>query len=397
MAESLFIPWQTRILHDTSRNKLLEKSRRIGGTWTQSWEDVEDCAKTDNLKVWFSSADLGAGREYVDYCSDWVSKLNASLRVVEEVKNGDLGDLDFLDEDKDITSLRLAFRNGSSINVLSSSPKAFRSKGGKVVWDEAAHHEQAEQMWKAAQPVAMWGYGIRVLSTHNGKKSTFYKLIQKFHKGDLPTWGHHKVTIMDAVADGMVDKLLKRKATPVEVQAFLDELRSGCLSEQQWLEEYMCEPVDESTAFLTLAMIGACERPASTLLGLEASTGPLYLGMDVGTLRDWTVIYVGELCGSVIHVRAKLVLKKAKLHEQWPFLRELLSHPRLVRACLDRTGLGVGLFQQAEEEFGSKVEGIHFTNDVKEEMAQKLRAEFEDVSILIPDGDDEQRGSLHSI
>lgn len=396
-APKFFLPWQVKQLRDKSRNKLLEKSRRIGGTFVQSWEDVDDCVTTDGLKVWFSSADLSAGKEYVGYCEDWVRKLNASAKILDGTKNGDLDGAVFADEDKDITTQRVMFKNGSSINVLSSNPKAFRSKGGKVVWDEAAHHENADQMWKAAQPVAAWGFGIRVLSTHNGVKSTFNQIIKKIAKGEMRGWGHRKVTILDAVAEGMVDKVLGRKATEAEVQEFLQDLKSGCLTEMQWLEEYMCEPVDEATAFITLAMISACERPASSLLGLERATGPLYLGMDVGSLRDWTVIYVGELCGMVIHTRVKIVLKKAKLPDQWPILDELLSHPRLVRACIDRGGIGLEMAQRAVDKYGSKVEDIHFTNAIKEEMAQKLRAEFEDVSLLIPDEDSEQTGSIHSI
>lgn len=396
-APKFFLRWQAKQLRDKSRNKLLEKSRRIGGTFVQSWEDVEDCATLDGLKVWFSSADLSAGKEYVGYCEDWIRKLNASAKILDGTKNGDLEGAAFADEDKDITTQRVLFRNGSSINVLSSNPKSFRSKGGKVIWDEAAHHDNSEKMWKAAQPVAAWGHGIRILSTHNGMKSTFNHLVKKILAGEMRGWGHQKVTIMDAVADGMVDKVLGHKATEQEVQEYLQDLKSGCLSEHQWLEEYMCEPVDEATAFITLSMISACERPATSLMGLDRATGPLYLGMDVGSLRDWTVIYVGELCGLVLHTRVRIVLKKATLPDQWPILDELLSHPRMVRACVDRGGIGLEMTQRAVNKHGSKVEGIHFTNAIKEEMAQKLRGEFEEISLLLPDGDPEQTGSIHSV
>lgn len=58
--EELFFPYQKRWLLDKSKVKIFEKSRRIGGTWVQSFEDVVDCIEQPGLKVFFSSADMTA-------------------------------------------------------------------------------------------------------------------------------------------------------------------------------------------------------------------------------------------------------------------------------------------------------------------------------------------------
>ena len=71
--------------------------------------------------------DRSAAREYIDYCKQWATLFNIAAK--------DLGE-QILDSDKDIKAYVIAFSNGTKIHALSSNPKGFRSKGGKVVLDE---------------------------------------------------------------------------------------------------------------------------------------------------------------------------------------------------------------------------------------------------------------------
>ena len=79
--------------------------------------------------VWFSSADESAAKEYIDYCEKWVKFFHAVAKVRGEM---------VIDNEKDIKALVIEFSNGTKIHALSSNPKSFRSKGGKVVLDEFA-------------------------------------------------------------------------------------------------------------------------------------------------------------------------------------------------------------------------------------------------------------------
>lgn len=69
---SFFLPYQCRWLEDDSRIKIWEKSRRIGATYIQSYEDVRDAltlkVRNQPVDVWFSSADITAAKEYIQYC-----------------------------------------------------------------------------------------------------------------------------------------------------------------------------------------------------------------------------------------------------------------------------------------------------------------------------------------
>lgn len=398
--ESLFFPYQKRWLADKSKIKIFEKSRRVGGTWVQSFEDVTDCIERPGLKVFFSSADMTAASEYIDYCEDWINKLNAVSKALSEVDCGALEECEFADEDKGVKSKVIEFNNRSKIIVLSSNPKAFRSKGGKIVWDEAAHHDNDRKMWAAAKPAAMWGYPIRILSTHNGVNSLFNVLIEKCRKGELD-YSVHRVDIFSAVAEGLADRICGRMLTRKERDAWIENEHKGCLTEAMWQEEYCCNPQDEAKALLSYDIIGSCTR--ENILGMEQARGRLYLGMDVARRRHLSVIYVLEEVGNELVSRLVHPMLRKKWAEQERTLYALLALPNLVRGCLDRTGIGDQFCERAQEKFGSfKVEGVNFSGSVKENLAINLLHEFEDNTVVIPksvsfDGKDQQTESLHSV
>jgi phage FluMu gp28-like protein len=177
---NFFLQYQKDWLNDNSKVKLAAKSRRIGFTWVQSFEDVRDALtlkiRNKVCDIWFTSADLSAAKEYINYCKYWAKALNAGLE--------DLGEI-VIDEDKDIKALSLEFKNGARINAISSNPSAFRSKGGKVVIDEFAFHKNPNELWKAAKPVITWGYPLRIISSLNGTNNLFYKFIQLIKQGKL--------------------------------------------------------------------------------------------------------------------------------------------------------------------------------------------------------------------
>ncbi|QIP33232.1 hypothetical protein HAV35_13745 [Deinococcus radiodurans] len=119
-----FLAYQVAWLNDDSRLKIAEKSRRIGWTYTQAYEDVRDAAKEGGMDVWFSSADLTAAREYIRYVQMWARILNVVATDLGEVVLEGSGE-------SAIKAFVVAFANGKRITALSSNPKGFRSKGAR--------------------------------------------------------------------------------------------------------------------------------------------------------------------------------------------------------------------------------------------------------------------------
>lgn len=385
--KTYFLPYQIAWLKDTSQIKIWEKSRRIGATYVQSYEDVRDCVLGSIPAVWFSSADESAAKEYILYCAQWAKLFDKGARDMGEV---------VIDSDKDIKALQILFSNGKRINALSSNPKAFRSKGGKVVWDEAAHHDQDREMWKAAKPTATWGFPIRILSTHNGKQTMFYKFVEQIRQGKL-NWSLHKVDIFKAVADGLTDKIFNRKTTSEERTAWLKQQEEDCFDNYTWLEEFCCIPVDEATAFLSYEMISSVEATDILLEDLDDIKGDLYVGVDIGRRKDLTVIYLIETVAKMNITRRVIVMEKAKFQYQREVLFSILSHKNMRRCCIDSTGLGMQLAEEAQDNFGkTRVEAVMFTSKSKEEMAYNMLTIFQDRMIKIPP-DRHLREDLHSV
>jgi len=381
-----FLPYQQRWLNDNGKVKIWEKSRRIGATYVQSYEDVRDCVSKRVPSVWFSSADESAAREYITYCEQWTKLFHMAAKPLGNI---------VVDSEKDIKAFVIEFANGTKIHALSSNPKGFRSKGGKVVLDEFAHHDSQDELWKAARPCVTWGFPLRILSTHNGKNCRYYKFIEQTQKGKLK-WSLHTTPIQLAVAEGLVDKIYGKNTTEDEKQAWIDEQRENCFDEYTWLQEYCCEAIDETSAFLTYELINTCELE-DLYRDLSEVSGDLFVGMDIGRKKDLSVIWILEMLGNVKYTRLIKEMERTPFHIQDEVLSNILKHRNLRRCCIDSTGLGMQLAETAQKKFGQyRVEAITFTNKVKEELAYNLRTNFEDKTVYIPSEHD-IREDLHSV
>ncbi|KAL1110073.1 hypothetical protein AAG570_014029 [Ranatra chinensis] len=380
----LFLPYQTAWLDDKSRYKVWEKSRRIGATWTQAYEDVRDCLSGMVPAVWFSSADLSAAREYILYCAHWAGLFNAAFETTGEAEGK-----------SDIKSFTISFTNGSRINALSSNPSAFRSKGGKLVLDEFAFHKDDNGLWRAAKPIVTWGYPVRIISTHNGKQALYYKFIEGIRKKKLD-WSLHTVTIFDAVAQGLTDKIFNRPTTHEERASWIEAEKQSCAGGAVWEQEYCCDPVDESTAFIPHHIIDNCCGNL-VLNDYSAITSPLYVGVDIARRRDMSVIWGVCDKGGTLETCVYHELKGMRFKEQETLLFDILAHPMLRRVCIDETGIGMQMAENALDKFGrGLVEPVYLTAKTKEAIAYEIRTALEEGRLIIP-GFDSVRSDFHGV
>lgn len=376
-----FLPYQVAWLNDNSRFKIQEKSRRVGMTYAQSYEDVRDAAKQDGMDVWFSSADESAAIEYILYCQQWAKLFDAAAEYLGEV---------VIDSDKDIKALSIRFSSGKRINALSSNPKAFRSKGGKLVLDEFAFHKQPEEMWKAAIPIITWGFPVRVLSTYNGQGNRYFRMVTDAKQqiavagSKSGRWSLHTTTIEDAVAQGLVTKILGHEASEQERADFIADCRAAAGDQETYLQEYMCIPVDEASAWLTWDLITSAEHEDAGKPEFYTG-GDCYVGVDIGRRHDLFVIWVDEKVGDVYWNRQVIRLKNASFAEQDAALDRVFDYYKVRRACIDQTGIGEKPVEDAKTRHGNyKVEGILFTGPVKQHLATIIKQMYEDKKIRTP-------------
>lgn len=404
---NLLCDFQKAWVSDDAPLAIGEKSRRIGFTWTQALR--ETLARVEGKgDYWHSSADMTASGEFIQECKGWAEMINAVATVSEAPE--------VIDEENDISAFVMRFANGRKIVAGSSNPKFFRSKGGAAGLDEYAFHRDGRQLFKAAHATAMfWGYPLRIWSTHNGPASYFNQLIQQAKTIDPKTGkprlkaSLHRVTVIDAVEQGIVERIdmRKRKLDYVPApdakrrQEWLDELRSTCPDEDTWNEEYMCVPSTDASSLLSYDLIQGCE-----VANLEKWDEPLperdwgsgrqlYGGFDVGRKRDLSYLWITEKVGDVFWTRYWRGFLNVPFSMQEGLLN--LVVPRLKRLCIDCTGIGMQMAERLQQRFGKyKVEAVHFTAPVKSELAMPLRRLFEDKLVRIP-MDDAIREDLHSV
>ena len=252
-ARKYFLPYQWAWITDESQMKIDEKSRRCGMTYATSYRCVTKCLRqsqgTDFVQ-WVSSRDQGLAREFVAvYVKRWCKVANVIAKGID--------DLDVVDMDKDVMAFQVTFPNGARIVSLSSNPNAFAGKGGDILLDEADLHQDAGVLIDMALPCIDWGGQIEIVSAYAADGSTetpFAVLIDEIKTGGNPAhWSLHGTTIVDAVNQGLVEKInearAKRKPEPLPPQTraqFLAAQRAKCRTEDAWLSQYMCVPCNSA-------------------------------------------------------------------------------------------------------------------------------------------------------
>jgi phage FluMu gp28-like protein len=420
-----FLPYQLAWVNDDSPVAIGEKSRRIGWTYASAFRAVDRRLRL-GTNLFYTSADLTAAREFIDYCKVWAELWDA---VAED--HG----LQPFDDDASAFVLRFP-HNDSRIVAGSSNPKFFRSKGGDADADEFAFHREPRELYKAMQPTSIvWGHQLRLWSTHNGEGSFFNQLLKgaggrahartedarsRMEKDPAgasspPSILHlpsscsrspspHRVTLLDAVEQGLVEKI-KGLAAPSETarRDFIEEVRASCPDEDAWNEEYLCRPSSEQRALLSYSLIQACEFDPHTSGGFlsslnpePATPNPLHAGFDVGRKHDRSVLWVVEKVGDVLWTRAVRVLDNVNFTAQEELLAKFMQGRAVRRLCIDSTGIGAMLAERLVQRFGHRVEAVHFTAPVKSDLAMPLLRLFQDKLIRIP-SDADIREDLHKV
>jgi phage FluMu gp28-like protein len=125
--------------------------------------------------------------------------------------------------------------------------------------------------------------------------------------------------------------------------------------------------------------------------------GECFLGVDIGRCHDLTVFWLLEKRGEILLTRKVLCMGNAPFSSQESELQRFFTLAHLRRVCIDQSGIGRQFFERSVEKFGKcHVEGVAFTNSVKERLAYQLREVFENRAIRIP-GDDFIRADLRSV
>lgn len=376
MSTPLLYPYQQRWLADKSRFKIGMFARQTGKTFTTTLEIVLDCLEAEAAGGRARWVILSRGeRQAREAMEEGVKRHLQALKVAFQA-----AEIDYLEEAQ-IKALEVTLPGGSRITALPANPDTARGFSANVFLDEFAFHADSRKIWTALFPVISAGWKLRVVSTPNGKGNKFYELMTD-RDPDSP-WSRHVVDIYQAVREGL----------PRDVEL----LRRGIRDPDAWAQEYELQWLDEASAWLSYDLINAVEHDRAGEPG-EYQGGPVFIGNDIAARNDLWVAWVWERVGDVLWTREIRTLRRASFYEQDRVLDELVARYHPLRIAMDQTGMGEKPVEDARRRYGStRVEGVLFTADAKQHLANLAREAFEDRKVRIPLGDEVLRADLHSL
>ena len=386
-------PYQQRWIDDESRFKVAVKSARIGFSFATAFRSVQKCLRRANHTITVLSASKAQSVEFVETCAKLVQLMGSTAQHVANE--------DFVDAIGRIEAIqsKITFPNGSRIIALPANPRTARGYPGDAVLDEFAHHEDSYAIFAAVFRQVALGNSLEVLSTPNGETGKFFDIAHMLalDLGVAPSvlpvrkngWSGHWVDVHLAVREGC----------PIDIE----EMRTGLNDDDTWNQEFCCVFLKVTGAWLTLDLIAACEDagldcqlvqidPRSELpldldLGVR-SRGSLFGGIDVGRDHDATCGWFDEKLADLSIARLVVWMHGITFPNQARVLSPLVR--LTTRTAIDKTGMGVGLYDLLNETNAGRLMGLSFGGTteegvrVKTDLAIRIKKRFERVRSRIP-------------
>lgn len=383
-----FRAYQRPVFSDRSTGtELLHWSRQIGKSFTLAAWAVDRCLSRPGRLITVLSNSKDNGAEFAVKCGEVLRKLDEAFELVDE-QSGTKGEEAIRNSPVKYEDMRFEVRitigkKVSRIKVLAANPRTARGFSGDLIMDEFAFHEDSNAIWEAAEPIlsSNQDFLCRIASTGNGKHNMFYRMASGGHAAADDTTG----TIVFSDAGFLVSRVPRSVAWKLGVKIFdaktrepitPDEARARSLDKRAYDQNYECQFADENMALLTHELISAaeadnvgfvCEQDwsAEAQALLLAAQGDLFVGVDVGRNRDLTVMTAVERIGPMRFVRAILRIEGMRLPQQQERLGFLCRLPRFRRAAIDMTGIGLGLTEYSQDQFGrARIQGVNFSSTV---------------------------------
>ncbi len=414
----IFLDYQSELMATTMHTPVtvVEKSRRTGYSWAASFlADLTAGAvkEAGGQDVFYIGYNLEMAREFIDYCAEHLKLMQGIVATVHETFFRDPDQ-----PDKDIKVFRIDLASGFKILALPSVPRALRGMQGLVIIDEAAFHDDLDELLKAALALLMWGGKVLVVSTHDGETNPFNVLVQDIRSGRKP-YALLRCTFDDALRDGLYRKICERKGeewSQEKQDAWRQEIINfyGDAAD----EELFCIPSKTSGAAIPYALIEACtdktipvlrwacsteftlapesvreaearrfceEEILPHLERLDRQTAHAF-GMDFGRSGDLSVIWPLAIERSLLRrtpfvVELRNVPFECQKFVLW-FIADRLHNMR--GGAIDARGNGQWLAEVTMQRYGARIVTVMLTEGWYRENMPPLKAAFEDKNITVP-------------
>jgi len=396
---SYFLPYQERWIDDDAQLKIAEKSRRVGFTYASSYRMFKKCMQRgEGFIQWVSSRDQFTAQELIrDYVSRWCKLANVAAK-------GLLGDnVQVFDTAKDIRAFVCQFPNGARIVSLASTPEVFAGKGGDVFLDEVDLHKDSGRLVDMALPCITWGGQLEMVSAYRmdgSAKTPFAQMVAEAKGGNKQGASLHRVTIDDAVAEGIVEKINEATGKSMTREEFLAKMRGLCRTLAAWMSQYQCVAQDAGGRLLPFGEIAACELDAVEIAAVLAANpqAPRFAGYDVARRVHAAAWHEYAQIGVSLFLARREIFRDQPFDTQEKWIRSRLedkSEPRITRMGIDATGLGMHMAERLATDYPGRVDAVNLESHRRHELCMLLADRVTRRGIVLPP-DDQLRADLNA-
>lgn len=400
-----FLDYQAKWIESTARLAVWEKSFRIGATFGDGFRNVRKRLQHSKRDYLFATKDWPSALEYMGICKQFCDVYRVAKSIVSHgvetvqvpIFDKDQKDTGFTQE---IKIGMILFDNGSRIIAFTSNPNAMLVYGGDVGLDEFPRHQRAQELYDIAQARVTWGFDLAMWGSHRGNDTLFYQIALDARKGK-GGWEHHVTTIVDAVNQGLVEKINETRGTNFTREGFLADCRQRARTEETYQEAYMCNPKGGTACIVPWSQIELCmadytaervhleEHEIVELFGafrkdteferwikiqawlcaafpqLFSTPGRHGLGYDVAASGegDLAAIYVDRVEGNTPWLRGLLTFRT----NDWDFhmcaMRLFMRKVAGLQAAGDETGLGRQICWTMAQEFPGQFTPVNFASE----------------------------------
>lgn len=400
--------FQLSHLQDDNTFRCEVKSRQIAWSWLTAAEAVADGLLNKTGSV-FVSINLDEAKEKIRYAKNIIEALPKAMRP------------------KLITDNRteLEFDNGARLMSLPAT--APRGKAQMNVYlDEFAHVRDSTIIYTAALPMITKGNRrLRMASSPMGASGRFWEVYSQslrpypgYNRKSTPWWEIYAFCLNVKEARRLAPTL----STFQRVEMFGNERIKAIyanLPEEDFLQEYECGFVDETTAWITWEEIKGVqdsiecyfvsaknelipeihERIAKLVDSSKKGSveATFAAGVDIGRTRNTTEIYlVGIGTTKQYPLRLAITLDNIAFDDQLTVMLDVLSSLPIVAMQIDQNGIGRNIAESAAKYYPAKVQPVNFTNETKRLWATDAKMLIQQHKTPLP-VDNDLAYQIHSI
>jgi phage FluMu gp28-like protein len=402
-----FLPYQLDQIRDISacvRKRITSKSVRIGYTFGDGFANVRKRLLFKNRDYLFVTKDWPTALEYVQHCARMAQIFGVAKAILtqgeETVKVTKFEGDRATSVTEEVRTGFIKFDTGSRILAFTSNPNAVRAYGGDVGWDEVDYALNQEETWAAMQGRIRWGGDIGIWSSHSTDDTLFWQFCREAEKG-IGGWKYSKITIFDAVEQGLVEKVNQVSGQNKTREQFIAECREDARLEEIFERDYNCNPKGGASVIVPWGAIQKCaedykiervhleakqivdlfgeftpetqaERERRIVAFIRSAFAKLFqtpgryrLGFDVAASGqgDLAVIYVDGKRGGELVLRGLFTCRT----DDWDFLKialwTFLRWLSAVQGAGDETGLGRQICWETAMEFPGQFLKVNFSGE----------------------------------